>query len=75
MEKKIRLEITATGEIRAKTIGMNDEECLDYVEILESLLDAETVDSKYTEEFLLAQQLQYQEEQTPVEQQMEVKGD
>lgn len=75
MEKKIRLEITASGEIRAKTIGMNDEECLDYVEILESLLDAETVDSEYTEEFLLAQQLQYQKQQTPVQEQMEIKGD
>ncbi len=75
MEKKIRLEITASGEIRAKTIGMNDEECLDYVEILESLLDAETVDSEYTEEFLLAQQLQYQKQQTQVEEQMEIKGD
>ena len=32
-------------ELRAKTIGMNDEECLDYVEILENLLDEETVDS------------------------------
>lgn len=75
MEKKIRLEINASGEIRAKTIGMNDEECLDYVAILENLLDAETVDSEYTEEFLQAQQLQYQEEQTQVEQQTEIKGD
>ena len=54
---------------------MNDEECLDYVAILENLLDAETVDSEYTEEFLQAQQLQYQEEQTQVEQQTEIKGD
>lgn len=75
MKKKIRLEITAAGEIRAKTIGMNDEQCLDYVEILEEILDAETTDSTFTEEFLKAQQHQYQEEQTEVKQQTEVKGE
>lgn len=52
LHKKIRIEITPSGEIRAKTLGMTGEECLDYVEVIEQLLDAKSVDSEFTEEFL-----------------------
>jgi len=55
MSEQIRIEITPNGEIHAKTIGMDDESCLDLVPILEDLLDAETVSSEFTEEFLRAQ--------------------
>lgn len=51
MSKRIRFEITASGEIRAKTLGMKGEECLDYVELMEQLLDARAVDSQFTEEY------------------------
>ena len=72
MDKKIRIEITASGEIKAKTLGMDDEKCLDYVDVLENLLDAETVESTYTEEFLQAQVRLQQEEH--VEQRTNIKG-
>lgn len=55
MSEQIRIEITPNGEIHAKTIGMDDESCLDLVPILEDLLDAETISSEFTEEFLRAQ--------------------
>ncbi|MEK4298640.1 DUF2997 domain-containing protein [Oceanobacillus sp. FSL W8-0428] len=51
MSKKIRIEITSDGKIRAKTLGMKGEECLDYVELVEQLVDAETIDSEFTEEY------------------------
>ena len=51
MNKKIRVEITPTGEIRAKTLGMKGEECLDYVDLVERVLEARTVDSSFTEEY------------------------
>lgn len=51
MSKKIRFEITASGEVRAKTIGMKGEECLDYVDIIEHLTDATSVDSHFTAEY------------------------
>jgi|GEM_PF-845442 len=75
MSKKIRFEITASGEIKAKTIGMNDEECLDYVEILEKLLDAETVDSEFTEEYLEARLHHRTEEFVEEKQQTKLKGE
>lgn len=73
MDKKIRFEITADGEIHVKTLGMNDETCLDYVEVFERILDAETVDSSYTEEFLEAQ-IKETHHHT-IEEDIEVKGE
>ncbi|MFS0646960.1 DUF2997 domain-containing protein [Siminovitchia sp. 179-K 8D1 HS] len=50
-DKKIRIKITEDGEIRAETIGIKGKDCLEYIKLLEELLDAETVDSNYTEEY------------------------
>ncbi|ANU09679.1 hypothetical protein BBH88_04890 [Planococcus antarcticus DSM 14505] len=49
--KKIQIRITEDGKFFAETIGMKGEECLSVIEILEELLDAETVDSDYTVEY------------------------
>ncbi|MFA8439485.1 DUF2997 domain-containing protein [Pueribacillus sp. YX66] len=73
MNKKIRFEITSSGEIKVKTIGMNDEQCLNYVEMIEHLLDAKTINSSYTEEFIQAQQLQRHNE--VVQENEKIKGD
>ncbi|WP_017471414.1 DUF2997 domain-containing protein [Amphibacillus jilinensis] len=51
MSKKIQIEITANGEVRAKTLGIKGEACLNYVELIEELVDAETIDSAFTEEY------------------------
>ncbi len=51
MSKKIKFEILSSGEIRAKTLGIKGEECLDYVELIERLTGAETIDSEFTEEY------------------------
>lgn len=75
MTKKIRFEITRDGEIRAKTIGMDDTSCMAYIDVLEEILDAETVDSAYTEEFLKAQNIQTDEENLDLEEDLEIKGD
>lgn len=75
MNKKIRFEITADGEIHVKTFGMDDASCLDYIEVFERLLDAETIDSDYTQEFIDAQIIQKDDTHIDVEQDIEVKGD
>lgn len=75
MDKRIRFEITSDGKVYAKTLGMDDETCLDYVEILEDLLDAKVVDSNYTEEFLQAQQKEINEEQLKEQQRLNLRGD
>lgn len=75
MNKKIRFEITSDGKIFAKTIGMDDERCLDYIEVMERILNAETIDSEYTDEFLYAQEKVDQTEQITEEEQIRLKGD
>lgn len=75
MDKKIRFEITSDGKVYAKTIGMDDERCLDYVEVLEKLLDAKAVDSSYTEEFLHAQQREVTNQQITEQERLRLKGE
>ncbi|API92533.1 MULTISPECIES: DUF2997 domain-containing protein [Virgibacillus] len=50
-DKKIKIKITDDCQIFAKTVGVKGQDCLAYIELLEQLLDAETVDSNYTEEY------------------------
>lgn len=75
MNKKIRFEITADGEIHVKTLGMDDESCLDYVEVFEKILEAETIDSSYTQEFLEAQVIQTDKQTIKVDQEIHIKED
>lgn len=49
--KKVQIRITEDGKFFAETIGMKGKECLSIIEILEDLLDAETIDSDYTREY------------------------
>lgn len=51
MEKKIQIKITEDGKIFAETKGIKGKECLSFISILEELLEAETVDSNFTEEY------------------------
>lgn len=39
------------GSIKAKTLGIKGKACVDYLPLLEDLLDAEVVDSAFTPEY------------------------
>jgi hypothetical protein len=49
--KTITVRIGKDGKLLAETHGLKGTECLKYVEPLQQLLDAEVVDSEYTNEF------------------------
>lgn len=51
-QKKIQIKITEEGTIHAETLGIKGSECLEYISLLEELLEAQTVDSNYTKEYL-----------------------
>lgn len=55
-KKQIRVQIFADGQIKADVMGIKGKSCTDYIEILESLLDAETTDSEYTSEYYETEQ-------------------
>ncbi|MBS4218455.1 DUF2997 domain-containing protein [Bacillus sp. FJAT-49711] len=50
-DKKLTIKITEDGKIFAETIGIKGAECMEYIELLEELLDAQIVDSAYTAEY------------------------
>lgn len=49
--KKLVVQLRADGSVAAETLGMTGPECLDYIEQLEALLDAETASSQFTEDY------------------------
>lgn len=50
-KQQIIVRVAPDGAILAETIGIKGDSCLDYVELLESLLEATTVDSVFTAEY------------------------
>lgn len=50
-ERRIVVRIAPDGAIHAETLGIKGEACLDYIEVLEDLLDAEAVQSEFTAEY------------------------
>ncbi|MFV2046217.1 DUF2997 domain-containing protein [Metabacillus litoralis] len=50
-DKQIKIKITEDGNIFAETVGIKGKECLQYIELLEELLDAESIDSGFTQEY------------------------
>lgn len=50
-KKQLVIQVRADGTVNAETINMTGEECLEYIAVLEDLLDAETVSSSYTADY------------------------
>lgn len=51
MTRRIAITINRDGSIKAETLGIKGKTCLDYLPLLEELLDAETVQSEFTAEY------------------------
>ncbi|HEY8533594.1 MAG TPA: DUF2997 domain-containing protein [Micromonospora sp.] len=52
--RRIVVTVTPQGTVTAETVGFTDDTCLDYIAVLEELLDAQTVQSAYTAEYASA---------------------
>ncbi|MBM4763818.1 DUF2997 domain-containing protein [Bacillus sp. B15-48] len=57
MEEKIQIRIFPDGRIVAETKGIKGEKCTNYIQLIEELLNAKTVESNYTEEFYETEQV------------------
>lgn len=51
MVKRVQIKILPDGSIEAVTQGIKGKACLEYVHLLEELLDAKVVDSNFTSEY------------------------
>lgn len=60
-KKQIRVQIFPDGQIKADVMGIKGKSCTSYIEILEQLLDAETINSDYTDEYFETEQLEIQQ--------------
>jgi len=49
--KQLVIKVRPDGTVNAETLNMKGQECLDYIAVLEDLLDAQTVTSSYTEDY------------------------
>ena len=50
-DKQLIVQVRPDGTVHAETIGMYGEECLDYIAVLENMLDAEATESSFTEAY------------------------
>lgn len=51
MTKRIRIEIGIDGNIKAETIGIYGPKCIDYVSVLEDLLEAQAIHSNFNDDY------------------------
>ena len=58
MKKRIKIEIFDDGTIQAETHGIKGKKCMDYIKILEDILEAETVDSDRTPDYFEKENIQ-----------------
>lgn len=49
--KKLVVQLRSDGSVAAETFGMTGPECLEYIQQLEALLDAETTSSQFTDDY------------------------
>ncbi|MQA25921.1 MAG: DUF2997 domain-containing protein [Micromonosporaceae bacterium] len=54
MTARILITIAPDGTVAAKTKGMYGDRCLDYIPVLENLLEATAADSSYTADYTRA---------------------
>lgn len=51
MAKQLVVRLHRNGSVDAETLGMTGAECLDHIAALEDLLDAQTVQSSFTDAY------------------------
>ncbi len=49
--KQIKIKIGTNGRIEAETLGMKGKECLKYLQRIEQMANATTIDSEFTKEY------------------------
>ncbi len=51
MAKQIQIRISPDGSIHAETQNIKGKQCLKYIQLLEGLLEAQTINSDFTKEY------------------------
>lgn len=67
MTKQITIRIYPDGKVETKTIGIKGKTCLKYLQPIEQMLEAETVDSEFTNEYYETEVDEVQEERRNID--------
>ena len=51
MTKRIRIDVSPDGNIKAETFGIYGQKCIDYVSILEDMLEAQAIQSNFNADY------------------------
>ena len=51
MSKQIKIKITSQGVVEAETVGFKGKACLKYLNVIEQMANATTIDSEFTKEY------------------------
>ncbi len=51
MSKKLKIKLLPNGEIQMETIGVKGKECLEYVKLLQQLVNAKITKTELTDEY------------------------
>lgn len=51
MAKRISIRIYSDGHVQAETQGIKGKRCTEYISVLEEILQAEAIESEYTSEY------------------------
>jgi hypothetical protein len=68
MSKKLIISIDKSGFVTAEVSGAKGKKCLDYIALLEDILEGKTVSEEYTQEYYEQQTVLNEEQHTKVEQ-------
>ena len=58
MAQRITIQIFADGRVQASTHGIKGKKCVEYIRVLEAILEAQTVDSNYKPEYYESEEVQ-----------------
>jgi hypothetical protein len=61
MKRQLQVRIYSDGTVAAKTLGIYGEECTNHIKTLEHLLNAQVVESAFTDEYYQVQQQEMSE--------------
>jgi hypothetical protein len=62
MTKRIRIDIDVDGNIKAETFGIYGPKCIDYVSVLEDILEAQAIQSKFNDDYSKTEEISTDEQ-------------
>ena len=57
MTKRIRIDVSPDGDVKAETLEIYGQKCIDYVSILEDMLEAQALQSNFNSDYSKSEEI------------------